>query len=118
MFIDANEASVDIAHKLEVDAVEFHTGPLCETLDSISRHSEGVEACSKVQLMVQKACDYGIQAHLGHGINYRNAGWMQRLKGVEEANIGHAIVARSIFCGLEQATKEMKDLLNESKNKP
>ena len=53
-----------------------------------------------------------MQVHIGHGINYQNARWIQQLPHVEEANIGHAIMARAFFVGLQTAVKEMKELLN------
>ena len=55
----------------------------------------------------------GFQVHVGHGINYTTAQYFSRLEGVEEANIGHAIVARAILCGMERAVSDMKRLLNQ-----
>jgi pyridoxine 5-phosphate synthase len=51
--------------------------------------------------------------HAGHGLNYVNAHWMQLIPQLEEANIGHAIVARAVFVGLPLAVREMKALLND-----
>jgi pyridoxine 5-phosphate synthase len=51
---------------------------------------------------------------VGHGLNYSNAHWIQAVPFVEEANIGHAIVARALFVGLPRAVEEMRRLLNDA----
>ena len=73
---------------------------------------------SEFAKQVEFAKDLGLQVHVGHGINYATAPYFQMVEGVEEANIGHAIVARSIFCGLEKAISQMKSLLNKVEYKP
>ena len=59
-----------------------------------------------------------LQCHFGHGLHYGNANWLQLVDFAEEANIGHSIVARAIFCGLEKAVTDMKSLLNDPKFRP
>ena len=56
----------------------------------------------------------GMRLHAGHGLNYRNVVPVARIPLMAELNIGHALVSRSIFTGLRQAVREMKDLLNQS----
>jgi len=71
---------------------------------------------------LDKVCDYaakkGLQVHVGHGLNYQNAAWLQHIPSIEEANIGHAIIAKSIFMGLGNAIREMHALLNNSNFRP
>ena len=59
-----------------------------------------------------------LQAHFGHGLNYSNAHWLQVVNHAEEANIGHAIVARAVFVGLKEAVSDMKRLLNDPAHRP
>jgi pyridoxine 5-phosphate synthase len=66
----------------------------------------------------EAAASEGIQSHFGHGLHYGNANWLQMVPFAEEANIGHAIIGRAIFCGLEQAVRDMKNLLNDPRFYP
>lgn len=112
--LDVVEASADLG----VDALEFHTGHFCNEYHkaiATKQKRELIEPfikCAELSLMKN------VQVHVGHGLNYLNAQWMQIVPGCEEANIGHAIIARSVFSGLEQAVREMKDLLNNPAFKP
>ena len=53
----------------------------------------------------------GLHLHAGHGLNYQNVGPVASLDAMAELNIGHSLVARAVFVGLERAVREMKDLL-------
>jgi pyridoxine 5-phosphate synthase len=55
---------------------------------------------------------------VGHGLNYTNAHWLQLVPHCEEANIGHAIVARAVMVGLVEAVREMKALINDPRYHP
>ena len=52
----------------------------------------------------------GLALHAGHGLNYQNVGPVARIAGMAELNIGHSIVSRAVFVGLERAVREMKDV--------
>ena len=55
----------------------------------------------------------GLHVHMGHGLNYQNTPAVVRIPGVEELNIGHSIVSRAVFVGLERAVREMKAVMAE-----
>ena len=57
-----------------------------------------------------KAKELGLQVHFGHGLNYNNAYWMQTIPFIEEANIGHSIISKALYVGLEPAVREMKEV--------
>ncbi len=114
LFVEPSVKDMEIAHKLGAEAIEIHTGHFCRDM---ARARSTVEAWGHVQILqkaAQAAHEHGLQVHVGHGLNYTNAQWMQVVPHCEEANIGHAIIARAIFVGLPQAVREMKALLNDT----
>lgn len=118
LFIEPNEKTAKEASKLGADAVEFHTGRWCHKM--LKAHSTAQKAALIRELQTASKASYelGLQVHFGHGLNYSNAFWLQHVVEAEEANIGHAIIARAVFTGLKEAVQEMKSLLNDAKFKP
>jgi len=96
-----------MASLLGVPVVELHTGAYAE--------ASGVERESELHRLINAAAladKAGIQVNAGHGLNYTNIGPILTLPKLVELNIGHAIVSRAVFVGLEQATREMAELLD------
>ena len=118
LFIEPTLQSVHDSHSLGAKAVEFHTGDFCHTMAKQGTTRERNVLASKLAIVASEAQSLGCQAHFGHGLNYTNANWLQLVSAAEEANIGHAIVARSVFVGLAAAVSEMKSLLNDIKHRP
>lgn len=118
LFVEADEQIIEKAHSCGADAIEIHTGNFCRHMAE-ARHTHDqwklVEPFIKASNV---AHELGLQVHFGHGLNYTNAHWMQAIPYAEEANIGHAIIARSLSVGLTTAVKEMKQLLNCPSHKP
>lgn len=107
LFIDPDREQVEMAKQLGADAVELHTG--CYANASI-----GAERESQLELLRQAsatAVDQELHLHAGHGLTYSNVIPVARIVGMEELNIGHSIIARSIFVGLREAVREMKALI-------
>jgi pyridoxine 5-phosphate synthase len=63
---------------------------------------------------VQQGLDLKLQVNAGHGLNYHNVQAIAAIPGVSELNIGHAIIARALFTGMQEAVREMKRLMLES----
>jgi len=118
MFIEPDAKAVDLSREIGAGAVEFHTGRFCHEIDAAPTTRAKIALVEKLTAVSRHAQKAGLQAHFGHGLNYGNAHWLQRVEGAEEANIGHAVVARAIFIGMQAAVREMKDLLNDPKNRP
>lgn len=114
LFIDETSSSIEAAAALGVKAVELHTGDLIHRLESAVLNADKLKVLQPFQAAVSRVHELGMQVHVGHGINYQTAPWIRHLPHVEEANIGHAIVAESLWVGLPEAVRRMKQLLNEN----
>ncbi len=108
VFIDPDKEQIRAAHKIGVRMIEINTTRFSECS---SRECERDEF-EKLQDIVKYSKKLGMRVLAGHGLNYRNIQLFRNLKDVEEVNIGHAIVSRAAFVGLERAVREMKALIN------
>lgn len=118
LFIEPDLKAVELSQKLGAGAVEFHTGAFCHKVDAAVTTKERLALVSPLAKAAAATRAAGMQAHFGHGLNYANAHYLQLVPDAEEANIGHAIVARALFVGLPAAVAEMKALLNDPAKKP
>ncbi len=105
LFIDPNLQQIALSKELGASAVELHTGSYANT--SGHEQQQQLEILRAAGLQVVK---HQMQLHAGHGLTYTNVIPVARLEDMEELNIGHAIIARSIFVGLRNAVREMKQL--------
>lgn len=105
LFIDPDEGSITGAAELGVDAVELHTG------EYANRYRETDEPLNRLRRAAAFAKAAGLAVHAGHGLTYRNVRPVAAIPEVEELNIGHSIVSRSILTGIESAVSEMRALI-------
>ena len=113
LFIEPSVAAVELAAKTKAKAVEFHTGHFCHEIDKMTVTSDKIKLVEQLVKASAAAQAWKLQSHFGHGLHYGNASWLQLVPFAEEANIGHAIIGRAIFIGLERAVADMKDCLND-----
>jgi pyridoxine 5-phosphate synthase len=108
LFIDPVREQVEISKELGAVAIEFQTGSYAEaiTRPAIKKTLEALQSQATI------AKKLGLQVHMGHGLNYLNVIPIARIPEVEELNIGHSIISRSMFVGIEQAVREMKEVLH------
>ena len=106
LFIDPAPRQIDAAVDLAVEAVELHTG--CYANAAGSEREDRLVDLARAGGMTRQA---GLLLAAGHGLTYRNVVPVARLDGMGELNIGHSIVARSVFVGLAEAVREMKRLI-------
>ena len=118
LFVDHDEKNIYEASDLGAQAVEIHTGDLCHQMRRARTSIEQWALLKPYCRAAELAYDKGMQVHFGHGLNYFNAHWLQVVPYCEEANIGHAVVARALSVGMVAAVKEMKNLLNNEGLKP
>lgn len=106
IFVDPDIEQIKAAGKLMVEAIEINTGKYAEAeKDKVLTELEAIENAAKLGRRI------GLKVYAGHGLNYRNVRPIVEIAEIEELNIGHSIVARSIFVGMERAVREMKALL-------
>jgi pyridoxine 5-phosphate synthase len=108
-FIDPDEKQIAAAQQQGFDAVELHTGEYANA-DGQAQ----VEQLRRLEKGARYVVERGMRLHAGHGLNYRNVAPIARLPEMRELNIGHAIIARSVFVGLREAVREMKRLIDEA----
>lgn len=107
LFVDPEKNQIEMARELRADAVELHTGRYAEERDQEGIQRELVQIRELARLA--KSLDLWVAA--GHGLHYQNVVPLVAISEIVEFNIGHAIIARSLFVGIEQAVREMKQLL-------
>jgi len=113
LFIDPDPEQIEVAQRIGAQQVELCTAAYCEaTLGARGIHGEGAaQAARELQRLkegAELARKYGLNVAAGHGLTYRNVGAVARISEITEFNIGHNIVARAIFVGLENAVREMR----------
>lgn len=110
LFVDPDPAQLDAAQRAGTPVVEIHTGRYADAPSADERGEE----LGRIELAVRQGLDLGLQVNAGHGLNYHNVQPIAALPGIAELNIGHAIVARAVFTGLQGAVREMKRLMREA----
>lgn len=110
LFIDPDEDQILASRDLGVDAIELHTGSYSNAKgDEVKRELERLIRGAEL------AYNNGIKVHAGHGLNYINVVSIAKIPQIEELNIGHSIISRSIFIGLKDAVKEMKEIIYKAR---
>jgi pyridoxine 5-phosphate synthase len=103
LFIDPTLEQVDTAAELGAQMVELHTGKLANAFtDKVEK-----EELEKLRAAARAASESHLQVNAGHGINYKNIELIHEIPCLTELNIGHSIVSRAMFVGLDKAVKEM-----------
>ena len=106
LFIEPDQLQVEAAAALKADIVELHTGAFANT----AAERQGAEL-DRLRLASEHAHGLGLQVNAGHGINYENIALIRELPHVVDLNIGHSIVSRALFTGMEEAVAEMLRLM-------
>lgn len=109
-FIEPSPKDLQHAYELGAQAVELHTGSLCHAFQS-QRHAEFEDEWRRLLDALPIGEHLGLIVNAGHGIDYELAPRLGALSLIHEYNIGHSIVARSVFCGLREATRQMRQAL-------
>jgi pyridoxine 5-phosphate synthase len=111
LFIDPDPLQVEKSKLLGAEAIEFQTARYSEARTPDDREHE-LTALAQATLFAR---EQGLRVHMGHGLNYENVvPLIARIPTVEELNIGHSIVSRAIFVGMERAVREMKEVILRS----
>ena len=109
LFIDPVLDTIDAAKDLGVPAIELHTGEYAH------HWREGPAALDQLRRAASHAAELGLAVHAGHGLTYLNVGEVAAVPEIEELNIGHSIVSRAVFEGLEGAVRRMRRLMSDAR---
>src|SRR5687768_5137488 len=119
IFIDPDLEQIEAAKGVGAQQVELCTAEYAEmTLSARAAHGEGAEKAKaeveRIKLAAKRAKSLGLIVAAGHGLTYRNIGALAAISEITEFNIGHNIISRSVFVGLNQAVREMIDAVKQS----
>ncbi len=109
LFIDPDAEQVRAAHSTGAPVVELHTGTYAD-----AQGDQQLEELGRLRLACEQAHGLGLQVNAGHGLHLENVVAVACLPHMKELNIGHSIIARSIFVGLDAAVKEMRALIRNA----
>jgi pyridoxine 5-phosphate synthase len=108
LFVDPIRQEVEASRFVGADVVELHTGEYCNAKgDGAARELERLRAAAAI------AADLGLAVAAGHGLHYHNVRPVSEIPEVEELNIGHSLVARAVFVGLDAAVRQMLEAMGE-----
>lgn len=110
IFIAPDTKQIEAAHEISTNIIEIHTGMYANA----STPQEREEEREKILNAVMFAKNLGLHVSAGHGLNYKNVKGIASIREIEELNIGHSIISRAVFVGIERAVIEMKRLIDEA----
>lgn len=106
LFIDADAQQINAAADVGAPVIELHTGRYAD-----AEGEEQVRELARIREGVSVGASRGLKVNAGHGLHYTNVQAIAAIRDIHELNIGHAIVAHSIFAGWENAVREMKAIM-------
>lgn len=113
LFIDPDPDVIEAAADLGVSAVELHTGRWAEQWPH--RHGTGSAGVDQEAARLRRAAAHaraqGLAVHAGHGLTYENVAPVAAIEPIEELNIGHSVISRAVFTGMESAVRDMKAIV-------
>jgi pyridoxine 5-phosphate synthase len=121
LFIDPDPKQIEAAHNISAQQIELCTAPYARaTLGASGIHGEGAlrvgQELRRLREGAALGTQYGLFIAVGHGLTYRNVPAVAAISEVAEFNIGHSIISRSIFIGLERAVTEMREAIKAGGN--
>lgn len=111
LFIDPEIEQIEAAVAVGAPVIEIHTGCYANAAASDAKRDE----FQRIKLAVEHATRRGLIVNAGHGLNYQNVKPIAAIREVNELNIGHAVIARALFCGLKTAVRDMRQLMQEAR---
>jgi pyridoxine 5-phosphate synthase len=107
LFVEPDTEVAEKSSEMGADYIELHTGSYCDAADGAA----GEHELERIYNAARRGLEAGLRINAGHGLNYRNIVPVLGTPGLEELNIGHSIISRSIFTGIEGAVREMLDII-------
>lgn len=113
LFVDADPVQIEASADVGAPVIEIHTGHYADLTDHRAREAE----LKRIIAAVNLGTTLGLQVNAGHGLNYQNIAPIAAIPELRELNIGHAIISRALFTGLQDAVREMKRLMVEARRR-
>jgi len=110
LFIDADKKQIDATLRCGAPTIELHTGHYAEAQNQDELEKE----LARIKAATEYALSKGLVVNAGHGLHMHNTEAIAAIPGMNELNIGHAIVAQAVFVGLKQAVKDIRDLVTQA----
>lgn len=110
LFVDPDSRQIKAAHEIGATFVEIHTGRYCDASSEKLREQE----FKTIAAIAEEAYQIGLRVYAGHGLNYQTTARIAALDTIEELSIGHAIIARAAFTGLDKAVRDMLAIVQEA----
>jgi len=108
LFINPNNSDVKISKLLNTKCVEIHTGKIS---NQIKINKKFINSLKKIKSCAKYAKSLGLEVHAGHGMDYKTAKILSKIKEIQEFNIGHFIIGESIIFGLKNTIRKFKKIL-------
>ena len=108
LFIEPNLKDINEAKNLNADCIEIHTGKICNLINMNKNFNNELKRIKKA---VKEGNKLGLEVHAGHGLTFKSAKILTKVKGIEEFNIGHFLIGESIFEGMSSVIKTFKKIL-------
>ncbi len=108
LFIEPNLKDINEAKNLNADCIEIHTGKICNL---INMNKNFTNELKRIKKAVKEGNKLGLEVHAGHGLTFKSAQILTKVKGIEEFNIGHFLIGESIFEGMSSVIKTFKKIL-------
>ena len=110
LFIDPDPRQLDAAAATGAPAIELHTGRFAE-----EQGKARARELARIRTAADRGERFGLVVNAGHGLGYHNVSDIARIEPIRELNIGHAIIARAVFSGLDHAVRDMRSLMNAAR---
>jgi pyridoxine 5-phosphate synthase len=107
LFVDPEDEQIIVSHKINADMIEIHTGAYSDAKNGLIRDKE----LMKVISAAKRGKELGLGVNAGHGLHYHNLSEIVAIKDIDELSIGHSIIARAVFTGLDKAVRDMLELM-------
>ena len=108
LFINPSLRDIKLSKELQVDCIEIHTGKLSNLVKLKKKYISELNRIKKCSILAKKM---KIEVHAGHGLDYKTTKILNKIKEIEEYNIGHFIIGESIFIGLLKVIKKFKKII-------
>ena len=114
LFIGHDPAQIEASARIGAAVVELHTGAYCD-YDTEGRHTDRDRELAGLVEGARLAASLGLEVHAGHGLTFDTVGPIAAIPQVKELNIGHFLIAESVFIGLDGAIREMRRCMDEAR---